>query len=222
VRGFGFLHDGSIDTLFRFFQATVFSFPGGDAQRRQVEAFVLAFDSDLAPVVGQQVTLSAGNAAAVTPRVELLLARAAAPFDSALLGGSSRECEVVVKATIGGEPRGWLYQHASDSFQPDRAAEPLLERSALLALAETAGQELTFTAVPTGSGPRAGIDRDLDGVLDGDDNCPFVANPGQQDQDEDGLGDACEALPVPAPGGAAAGLAGLAALLAVRGLRRAR
>jgi hypothetical protein len=28
--------------------------------------------------------------------------------------------------------------------------------------------ELTFTAVPSGSGQRIGIDRDLDGVLDGD------------------------------------------------------
>jgi hypothetical protein len=28
---------------------------------------------------------------------------------------------------------------------------------------------LTFTAVPPGSGVRIGLDRDLDGVLDGDD-----------------------------------------------------
>lgn len=73
VRRFGFLHDGSTDTLFRFFHATVFSpssqagFDGGDPQRRDVEAFVLEFDSDLAPVVGQQVTLRADNAADAGP-----------------------------------------------------------------------------------------------------------------------------------------------------------
>ena len=70
VRGFGFLHDGSTDTLFRFHHATSFNQnnpagfpipnpggfpagPAGDLQRRQVEAFMLAFDSNLAPIVGR-------------------------------------------------------------------------------------------------------------------------------------------------------------------------
>jgi subtilisin family serine protease len=35
-------------------------------------------------------------------------------------------------------------------------------------------------------------DADGDGVADADDNCPNVANPGQQDSDADGQGDACE------------------------------
>ena len=74
IRGFGFLHDGSMDTLFRFFRATVFNNTGavgfdgplgGDVKRRQMERFMLAFDSDLAPIVGQQVTLDSTNAAAV-------------------------------------------------------------------------------------------------------------------------------------------------------------
>jgi hypothetical protein len=49
-------------------------FTGGDDQRRDVEQFMLAFDSDLAPVVGQQVTLSSENAAAARPRIDLLIA----------------------------------------------------------------------------------------------------------------------------------------------------
>jgi hypothetical protein len=36
-------------------------------------------------------------------------------------------------------------------------------------------------------------DRDDDGVLDADDNCPFVSNADQLDADADGVGDACAA-----------------------------
>jgi len=40
--------------------------------------------------------------------------------------------------------------------------------SSLLDLAGIPGGEVTFTCVPPGSGHRIGIDRDRDGVLDGD------------------------------------------------------
>lgn len=35
-------------------------------------------------------------------------------------------------------------------------------------------------------------DSDSDGILNGDDNCPYVANADQRDRDDDGYGDACD------------------------------
>ena len=35
-------------------------------------------------------------------------------------------------------------------------------------------------------------DKDKDGIIDSEDNCPFVFNPEQTDKDEDGIGDDCE------------------------------
>jgi hypothetical protein len=43
------------------------------------------------------------------------------------------------------------------------------------------------------AGPRAvGFDTDGDGILDPDDNCPFVANVDQTDTDQNDIGDACQ------------------------------
>jgi hypothetical protein len=44
-------------------------------------------------------------------------------------------------------------------------------------------------------------DRDHDGVPDGADNCPFVANHDQEDADHDSIGDACDGCSLPDPSG---------------------
>jgi DNA-binding beta-propeller fold protein YncE len=172
IRSFGFLHDGSVDTVFRFLGQSNFKddgdvgFNGGDAQLRQVEQFVLAFDSDFAPIVGQQVTLTSTNADVVGPRIDLLIQRAATPF---LFKGSpeATECDLTAKGTVDAQARGWV-RLSSGMFRSDRAAEPLLTDAQLRALAATPGQELTYTCVPPGSGTRIGIDRDEDGYYDRD------------------------------------------------------
>jgi hypothetical protein len=180
VRGFGFVHDGGTDTLFRFHSTPLFQFPGGDPQRRQVEAFMHAFDSNLAPIVGQQITLTGTNKDTVKPRIDLMIQRA--------IAGDN---DLVVKATIAGEPRGW-HRLSDGNFESDKAAEAPLTDTQLRDLAQTAGQELTYLSVPPGSGQRIGIDRDEDGVLDGDDICPAAADVSQLDGDGDGHGDACD------------------------------
>ena len=161
IRGFGFTNDGSIDTMFRFFTALVFhplltaGFPliNPDATRHDVEQYVLAFDSDLAPIVGQQVTLTAGNAAAVGPRITLFEQRAKAPFTSKLLGGTVKECELVARLVQAGAVRGFLFAPGAGNFAPAGGGAALSD-AALRALAQIPGQEITFTCVPPGQGAR--------------------------------------------------------------------
>ncbi len=204
VRGYGFTHDGSTDTLFRFFNATVFNqanplglgtvgFPSGtngNGVRRDVEQFTLAFDTDLAPVVGQQVTLSSTNSLAVNPRIATFIARAGTPFVSQVLGAGQNECDLIVKGTIGGVAKGWQYLPGT-GFRPSDGG-PDITDAALRANATVAGQELTYTCATPGSGQRAGIDRDRDAVIDGADNCADVVNAGQADGDGDVRGDSCD------------------------------
>ncbi|HWP65090.1 MAG TPA: YncE family protein [Candidatus Limnocylindria bacterium] len=154
IRGFGFTHDGSTDTIFRFLQESQFRL--NDVERRLLEQFLFVFDAELAPVVGQQVTLRASNAAAAAPHVDLLAARAA-----------EHECDLVAHGVVDGEARGWL-RRADGSFLSDRLAEPPLALDALKAQAAMAGQEVTFTCVPLGAGARHAVDRDEDGYLDRD------------------------------------------------------
>jgi DNA-binding beta-propeller fold protein YncE len=161
VRGFGLTNDGVVDTVDRFLSAIVFRNnllgPGvgiPNAQtRRDLEQFVLAFDTDLAPIVGQQVTLNNINGPVVNPRIDLLIARARAPFASQILGGSVTECDLVAKVATGGRVRGYFYEVSSGMWSSDDGS-PAIADSQLRALAATAGQEVTFTAVPPGSGRR--------------------------------------------------------------------
>ena len=166
VRGFGFLHDGSVDTLFRFHRAAVF-FTLNDTQRRQLESFMFAFDTTLAPIVGQQITLTNTNGGTVGGRIDLLIESAGDAFTLINLPGA-HECDLVVKGVISGEARGFLYDPASDRFDSDRAADAPLTDAALRALVDTASESLTYTCAPPGSGTRMGLDRDEDGFFDSD------------------------------------------------------
>ncbi len=208
VRGFGFLHDGSIPTVFDFLNATVFLFPG-DSVRRNMEQLVFAFDTELAPIVGQQVTLTPANGGvlAVTQRLDLLRQRADTPFVWADHPGGE-ECDLVVKGNVAGIARGYLFDPATNEFRSDRVDEPPLTEAALRGLAASPGQELTFTCVPPGSGTRLALDRDDDTYLDRDE-LDFGSDP----EDD-------ESIPVPEPAQALLLAVGAAVLHLAR--RRAR
>ena len=138
VRGFGYLHDGSVDNLDRFFGLNGFSLNA--TGESQMAAFMLVFPSDLAPVVGQQITLTATSGAGVGARIDLLIARAEASFTSQILGGVSKECELVASVVESGQERGYLYDPVSDVFDPDDGTAPI-DDATLRAKAGTPGQD---------------------------------------------------------------------------------
>jgi YVTN family beta-propeller protein len=212
-RGFGFGHDGSADTIFTFLTRPLFTFPAGaagDAERHDLEAFLMSFPTDTHPAVGTQLTVDGTNKG--TPAVMTQLGAMTTLADTGVVS-------IVAKGIVGGVGRGYAYVSGSGNFQSDRAAQVVA--AATLRTGAAAGAEITFTVVPAGSETRIGIDRDEDGafdrdeidagsdpadasslpptgdsdgdgVVDGSDDCPTVTDPAQTDGDGDGVGDACD------------------------------
>lgn len=176
VRGFGFLHDGSTDTVFRFVSGSVFfqrppgtipsldprtpkelvpdpGNPGGLPNpavpeqdqitlRRDLEAFLLAFDSNLAPIVGQQVTLTSMNAAQTGDRIDLLISRA-----------QLNECDLIAQTERGG------YVYSNGKFEPVMRRGKILNDAELRATAGKDHGEITYTCTPPGTGQRIALGR---------------------------------------------------------------
>jgi DNA-binding beta-propeller fold protein YncE len=169
IRGFGVSRAGDIDSLLRFvsnfanlarfpFHPNPGGLPSGEdmSLKLGLAEFMLAFPSNLAPIVGQQVTFSSSSSsAAVQDRIALLKARAVAG-----------ECELVAKLTKSDGERGFL--HFAGMYLTDSQHEPPLGEAALQGRALAPRASLTYTCAPPGAGRRLGIDRDLDDVLDAD------------------------------------------------------
>jgi hypothetical protein len=149
LKGFGYLHDGSIATLMDFFASPTFSFPAPQAQNRaDVVRFVMAADSNLAPVVGQQVTVAGDSPAALRDRWRLLQQRAA-------IIAPRPECDLMARAVLDGTRFSALYDGAAFRATTGAAlsGEQLLERALL------EGNVITLTCLPPGTGSRIALDR---------------------------------------------------------------
>ncbi|NNF51420.1 MAG: hypothetical protein HKN59_03180 [Gammaproteobacteria bacterium] len=155
VRGFSFNHNGATSSNFIIADLGM---PQDDLLA--LRAFLYAFPTESPPILGQQLTFTATNAAQTTSRVSLLIQRG-------LVQSPVRECDLVAQGVIDGERRGWLMDQGGD-FLPDRASGEILTRAELESQVDTADESLTFMCVPWGSGVRIGLDRDLDGILNGD------------------------------------------------------
>lgn len=173
--GFGFLHDGSVDSLARFIAEPVFDI-GSVQELADLVALMLAWSGSDLPqgstnnILEPPGTDSRDSHAAVGTQTTLVDAATAPPGQLALIDqlvdlADTSDIGLVVHGRIAGQPRGATYVGA-DLFQTDRQMVTLT-RTEVLQLAQP-GAELTFTAVPFGSEWRVGVDRDRDGFLNRD------------------------------------------------------
>ncbi|MDG2149185.1 MAG: hypothetical protein P8N09_06655 [Planctomycetota bacterium] len=173
--GFGFLHDGSVDSIARFLSKPSFGLTS-DQDIADMVAFLLSYSGgglprgslsdpmkplgpmsqDSHPAVGQQVTIASWDtlASEQTQLIQTMVSLA-----------ESQEVGLVVCGLQGDSVAGWAYLPGGLA-QSNRISQKL-DFTDLMELAGV-GSELTLTLVPKGTEIRIGLDRDNDGAYDGD------------------------------------------------------
>ena len=172
--GFGFQHDGRVDTLTRFM---VDGFAGNVTNDQAIAdfiAFMLCFSGsdlsvnpsnpsqDVPAAVGKQITFTSPAPPALLNSMVALATR------------TNSRVQLVVRGKQNGRPRGWLLRRATGDFLSDRNGEIAPTLASVIAPAASTNP-FTAMLVPEGSGLRIGVDRDGDNhydaiELDGDSN----------------------------------------------------
>ncbi|MCI0539207.1 MAG: hypothetical protein L0Z50_28705 [Verrucomicrobiales bacterium] len=168
--GFGFFHDGRVDTLVRFVQdgfeftddqetadliAFVLGMPGGnpppasltDSARPPSSA-----GSDVPAATGRQITVTSDQLPSLAETMIQLASKA------------TNRVDLVARGLRDNTPRSWLLESGSIALLTDRNGETLsLDEFRTLASPEN---PVTYTLVLAGNGKRVALDRDNDGWLD--------------------------------------------------------
>jgi DNA-binding beta-propeller fold protein YncE len=157
VRGFGLTHDGNLTTVRDF--ASSFDLIGeasNEITGQFIAKFLLSLDTGLAPVVGQQVTIGPDAGDSHFDRLSLLADREEAG-----------DCDLVIAMRAGGSTVLGAVLPSGAALFDDTTVAPIDAKS-LKALAAAPGGEQTYTCHPPGTGDAVTIDRDGDGVPNGD------------------------------------------------------
>jgi YVTN family beta-propeller protein len=163
LEGFGLTHDGAVTSLQDFLTRSQFvSFQNDPVVKNNLAAFVECFDTGTAPAVGYSVTVNQYNITdpSVSNAWSLLESQAALT-----------NVDLIAHISINGQPRGLLYNPQLQTYQLDTTNIPPLSRAEITSLLPYV-EYFTVMGVPPGSGTRMGIDRNEDGVLDGDEPAP--------------------------------------------------
>jgi hypothetical protein len=170
--GFGFMHDGRVDTLTHYL---VDGFPSPSSTDREIAnmiALLLCFTGSdvitnppLAPFSPlnptQDVPAATGHQTAFASPI---IAQPLEAMFSLALRTNSR-VELVVRGKQNGQKRNWLLRRATQDFLADRNGE-IAPNLANVIAAAAPGNEFTAILVPEGSGRRLALDRDGDGYFD--------------------------------------------------------
>jgi DNA-binding beta-propeller fold protein YncE len=158
IDGFGFSHDGNHPGIFQFLSGPEFNIRSEPTVKANLEAFLLCFDTGTAPAVGYSRTLSAAT-----------VTGAPAQSDWSTLQGqaSAGNIDLIANGTVQGQVHGLLYLPATNNYQTDTTGLGPFTQAQLTGFIQS-GDILTIMGVPPGSGVRLGIDRNLDGIPDGD------------------------------------------------------
>lgn len=216
--GFGFLHDGHIDTISRFLKP--FTFPANSTtpltlqETANITAFLLQFASNRTygqptnieafapgppaqnahPAVGMQLTVA--SYPMTTPdaaRYQDLLDALSFDATNVANGYDVRQIGLIVKQNQpGGGQQGFLY--VGPDYLDDN--NNVVTVNTLLN-SIGAGTEATFTIVPTKSERRLAIDRDADGWLDGEETATFSTNAASARSIPIGAGTPCTGIALP-------------------------
>ena len=159
IDGFGVLHDGSNAGLFEFLANPIFgSFSTDTNIQKQLNAYMLCFDTGTPPAVGFTITATKANVSS-SPVVNNWTT-----LESQASAGS---IDLIVKGTIQGQPHGLLYGTTTNNYLTDTTGLGPFTHAQLVSFVR-GGDTLSPMGVPQGTGVRMGIDRNADGILDGD------------------------------------------------------
>jgi len=164
LAGFGFLHDGAIDSVARFLSAGAFSVES-DQEVADLVALMMAFSgSELENgniPLGNTPDLSQDTHAGVGQQyTQVEASQLNESIDELIIIANSGKVELLVNSATG---QNFIYRSSSQLFE-DESGE-LFSAIGLMAMASSENP-MNYTLVPLGLGTRLAFDRDGDGVYD--------------------------------------------------------
>jgi len=144
IDGFGMDHEGHIPDFTAFLNQSQFKSGYNTAQKKDISAFSLCFDTGTAPAVGYTRTMTAATLASALSDWTTLQSQA-----TIVPPNTAPNIDLIGRGTINGAVRGLLYQPSSNNYIDDTGA--LYTQSDLQGKI-TAGDTLSIMGVYPGTG----------------------------------------------------------------------